>query len=56
MRVPTCKDCKYFVLHYTMLSDSYVPAGMGHCTFMRLRMRKSNAKKCESFVDANCID
>lgn len=49
MRREICKDCTYFVQHFVETENGFIPCGSGHCIRMRLRIRKTDHKPCESF-------
>ena len=45
-----CKDCQYFMQHYTFNSRKIFCVYCGHCTTGTARRRRPDAKACEKFV------
>lgn len=45
-----CKDCQYFLQHYTLDKRKIFRVHCGHCTFGKPRQKRPDTKACESFV------
>ena len=47
----TCKNCKYFYMHYTRLGYRFIATTAGHCAQNpRLKKRQYDAPACDHFV------
>ena len=45
-----CKNCKYYLQHFSLNSRKLFWVYCGHCTYSRTRQKKPDAKACENFV------
>ena len=45
-----CKDCCYYLQHYTFDKHKIFRVYCGHCTLDRTRRKQPDAKVCESFI------
>ena len=45
-----CKECQYYLQHYTLDKHKIFRVYCGHCTFPRARRKPPDAKACENFV------
>lgn len=47
--IDRCKDCKYFIQHYTKNRYGYSKCSAGHCTYPRIKDRLNETKACKNF-------
>ena len=45
-----CKECRYYLRHYTLDERKIFRVYCGHCTFGRARRKLPDAKACENFT------
>ncbi len=45
-----CKDCRYYIQHYTFDKKRIVQVCCGHCAYLRPKRKKPDAKACENYV------
>ena len=45
-----CKDCHYYLQHYTFDKRKIFRVHCGHCTFAGAKRRKPDSKACENFI------
>ena len=45
-----CKNCRYYLRHYTLDNRRIFRVYCGHCTFSRAKRRQPDTKACENFV------
>ena len=45
-----CKECQYFLQHYTLDTRKIFRVYCGHCTFRAAKRKHPDAKACENFV------
>jgi len=45
-----CKECQYYLQHYTLDKRKIFRVYCGHCTFGRPKRKLPNASTCENFV------
>lgn len=50
MEKKVCKDCKYYLRHYTFDSKKIFRVHCGHCTHHKAKAKRPDAKACEYFV------
>ena len=47
----TCADCQRFHQHYVRVGrGTYRKTGLGHCSYPRLKSRRSTFPACEKFL------
>lgn len=46
----TCDTCRYFLQHYGLVDERFIPVYCGHCTFSRVKARKPDSVACEHFI------
>ena len=44
-----CKDCQYYLQHYTLDTRKIFRVYCGHCTFKHPRRKRPDTKACEHF-------
>ena len=44
-----CADCSHYLRHYTFDKRKLFQVYCGHCTFLRARRKRPDAKACEYF-------
>lgn len=47
----TCKNCKYFHLHYTLDQRRATPLDCGHCSYPRLKKRRPSEAACVHYTE-----
>ncbi|MBP1575972.1 MAG: hypothetical protein J6A68_00415 [Oscillospiraceae bacterium] len=50
MNEKQCKDCQYYLQHFTFDGRKIVRVYCGHCTFSRARQKRPDLKACENFA------
>lgn len=45
-----CKECQYYLQHYTLNKRKIFRVHCGHCTFGRPKRKRPDAKACKSFI------
>ncbi|MBQ8833884.1 MAG: hypothetical protein IJ001_03045 [Oscillospiraceae bacterium] len=50
MREENCKDCRYFLQHYTLNERQLFRVYCGHCTYGRIKRKHPDTRACEHFV------
>ena len=45
-----CKECQYYLRHYTLDKRKIFRVYCGHCTFSRVRRKLPDTKACENFI------
>ena len=50
MEKKTCKECKYYLRHYTFDGKKIFRIYCGHCTHHKTKDKRPDAKACEHFV------
>ena len=45
-----CKDCQYYLQHFTLGTRKIFRIHCGHCTFSRPKHKRPHAKACEHFI------
>lgn len=45
-----CRDCRYYIPHYTFMHTKIVEVHCGHCTHSCLKSKKPNSKACEYYA------
>ena len=50
MEKKTCKDCQYYLRHYTFNSKKIFRIYCGHCTHHKTKEKRPDAKACEDFI------
>ena len=50
MPEPQCKDCQYYLQHYTLDKRRMFRVYCGHCTKTRHKRKLPDTKVCEHFV------
>lgn len=45
-----CKECRYYLQHYTLNQRKLIRVYCGHCTFGKAKTRRPDAKVCQSFA------
>lgn len=48
-----CRECKYYLQHYTLDKRRIFRVHCGHCTFGRPKRKLPDAKVCENFVSGH---
>ena len=48
-----CKDCQYYIQHYTYDKEKFFRVYCGHCTYSRVRRKLPDAKACENYVEGS---
>lgn len=49
MESNTCETCKHFYQHYTKWGKGYHINAFGHCTYPRIKIRKSDTPACPHY-------
>lgn len=49
MNTPTCKDCRYYLPHYTLADGELFSVYCGHCRKTPPRTKKPDKAACEHF-------
>lgn len=44
-----CRECKYFIQHYSLFKGRLQQINCGHCTFLRAKTKKPTAQVCKDF-------
>ena len=52
MNQNTCSSCAHFRQHYTFDQRKIFRVYCGHCTYIRPRTKKPDARSCENFIYA----
>ena len=47
-----CKNCQYFLQHYSLDKHKIFRVHCGHCTYARTTKKKPDAKACEHYIYA----
>ena len=50
MREKQCKDCQYYIQHYTFDRKKIFRVYCGHCAHSRPKRKLPDAKACENYV------
>lgn len=50
MQEKQCKNCQYYLRHYTFDERKIFRIYCGHCTFNRSKTKKPDAAACENFI------
>ena len=50
MSDPHCKDCSYFLQHYTFDARKIFRVYCGHCTMGKPKQKLPDAKACKKFI------
>ena len=45
-----CKNCQYYLPHFTLNKRKIFRVYCGHCTFGRVRTKRPDAKACANYV------
>ena len=45
-----CKNCQYFLQHYTFSKRRIIRVCCGHCTFSRAKRKQPDAKACKNYI------
>jgi len=45
-----CQNCLHFIQHYTFSEGRVIRVFCGHCTCLKLRHKRPDAKACENFI------
>ena len=49
-----CKECLYYLQHYTLNKRKIFSVHCGHCTLDRAKRKKPDARACANFVPGPC--
>lgn len=44
-----CKNCKYYMQHYTLCDNRLIQVYCGHCTWKTQKTKRPDRKACEHF-------
>ena len=44
-----CKDCQYYLQHYTLCGNRLIQVYCGHCTYRTPKTKRPDRKVCEHF-------
>ena len=44
-----CKDCKFYLQHYTLSENRLIQVYCGHCTYKTAKTKRPDRKACEHF-------
>ena len=45
-----CKNCQYFLQHYTLTRRRLIRVHCGHCTFSKVKRKQPDTIACENFL------
>jgi len=49
MEEQKCKNCQYYLQHYTLSGNQFIQVYCGHCTYKNPKAKRPDRKACEHF-------
>ena len=53
MEEKQCKECRFYLQHYTFDQKKIFRVYCGHCTITKVKRKRPDAKACENFIQGS---
>ena len=51
MEEQQCKNCQYYIQHYALDRKKIFRVHYGHCTYLRPKAKRPDAKACKNYIE-----